>query len=59
MTIIFYPEHPYQSLSFFVSGVVMIIIATVVIFQIKNNSKNNFAYTLMGMTVLLGIANVG
>ena len=41
------------------AGTVMIISASAVIHRIYNKSKNTFAYTLMGLTLTMGIANIG
>ena len=56
MPVVFYPIVPYQDLSELVAGTVMIISASVVIHKIYNNSKNTFAYTLMGFTLTMGVS---
>ena len=58
MPVVFFPFQPYQDLSNLVAGTVMFISASAVIHRIYNKSKNTFAYTLMGFTLTMGVANV-
>ena len=37
----------------------MILVAIKVILKVKSRSQNTFAYTLMSLTVLMGVAYVG
>ena len=41
------------------TGAVMMIAAIIVIIKIKSRSGNNFAYTLMGFTLLMGLGTNG
>ena len=59
MPVVFDPYHPLRDMSELVSGTVMIIAASVVTHRIYNKSKNIFAYTLMGLTVTIGVVNIG
>jgi CDP-diglyceride synthetase len=59
MPLVFHPFSPLKDLSELVAGTVMIVAASTVIHRIYSKSKNPFAYTLMGLTVTMGIANVG
>ena len=58
MPIVFHPLFPDEDLSNLVTGAVMIISASVVIHRIYNKSKNDFAYTLMGLTLVQGVAYI-
>jgi uncharacterized membrane protein HdeD (DUF308 family) len=59
MTIVFWTQQPLQDLSLLISGSVMVIAAILVIYKVYNVSKNTFAYTLMSLTIILGISNIG
>ena len=59
MSVVFFPYFPYYDLSQLVSGTVMIISASAVNHRIYNKSKNTFAYTLMILTLVQGVANIG
>ena len=59
MSIVFHPYSKIGDLSQLVTGTVMIIAASVVIYRIHKKSKNTFAYTLMGLTVTIGFSIIG
>jgi lipopolysaccharide export LptBFGC system permease protein LptF len=59
MPVVFHLFYQYQDLSELVSGTVMIISASVVIHRIHNKSKNTFAYILMGLSLTVGVSNIG
>ena len=56
---VFDPYYKYLDLSRLVSGIIMIIAASLTIKKIGEGSSNVFAYVLMCFTMLLGIAYVG
>ena len=59
MPAVFDPYFPFQDLSQLVGGTVMIISASVVIHRIHNKSKNPLAYTLMSLSLTVGVSNIG
>ena len=59
MVYLYHPTYKYVALSGLVSGVIMILAASLTTWKISKGSKNVFAYVLMCFTVLLGVANVG
>ena len=59
MPVVFYPIVPYLDLSELVTGSVIIISAFVVIHRIYDKSKNTFAYTFMGLSLTVGVSNIG
>jgi len=56
---VFHPNWKYIGWSRLISGIIMIIAASLTIKKISEGSKAVFAYVLMCFTVLLGIAYVG
>ena len=59
MPVVFHPSFPDKDLSHVVTGAVMFISASAVIHRIHKKSKNTFAYTLMGLSLTIGVANIG
>ena len=56
---VYYPVYKWTDLSSLISGIVMIVAASLATKKIKEGSRNAFAYVLMCFTVLLGIAYIG
>jgi len=56
---VYHPFFPAIDLSQLLCGTVIIISATVAIKMIHGGSKNQFAYVLMSLSALLGIAYEG
>ena len=56
---VFKPNHPVEVLSQAICGTVIIISASVAIKKIYDGSKNQFAYVLISLAALLGIAYEG
>ena len=56
---VFHPFFPAIDLSQLLCGTVILISATVAIKKIHGGSKNQFAYVLMSLAALLGIAYEG
>ena len=59
MSVVYHPFNSSLDLSELIAGTVMIIGATVAICRIYSKSKNPFAYTLMGFTLMLGVSQIG
>ncbi len=59
MVYLYHPTYKYVALSGLVSGVIMILAASLTTWKISKGSKNVFAYVLMSFTLLLGIAYLG
>lgn len=55
---VYFPIYPIYCLIQVISGSVMLIAATTVIWKIHNSSRNQFAYVLMFFTALFGIAYI-
>ena len=51
--------YPLQDASNLLAGFTMVISATAVNIRVFRGSKNKFAYTLMSLTYMMGIANIG
>ena len=56
---VFHPFFPVVDLSQVICGTVIIISASVAIKKIYDGSKNQFAYVLISLAALLGIAYEG
>ena len=56
--IYFSPFYPRKDLSLVVCGSVMIIAAIFVLRKVYKGSKNQFAYTLMSLTIIIGFSNI-
>ncbi len=59
MNIVFHIDLPAKDISEFISGLIIIILAAVVICKIKSGSQNTFAYSLMSFSLLLGLGLFG
>ena len=59
MTVVFHPDRPSESLSKVICGTVMILAAAIVIHRTYHQSKNTFAYILMGLTIMIGVSQIG
>lgn len=55
----FNPWFPKNDICYEVCGTLMIIAACVVLYRVHHGSKSTFAYALMIMTILQGVAWVG
>ena len=56
---VYHPTKPIFDVCDLISGVLMIVSASVAMKKIREGSKNRFAYVLLSFTVLLGLSYVG